>query len=199
MIMFPKPSNCFVHYWAGKYPGRIGALYSPHYWSKPRFYFPYVLDNGCFTCWEPDEFVKMLFKTRECHKPLWVCVPDVVGDAAATVELYETWASVVQAFGYNLAFVAQDGMEPSDVPTNAVACFVGGTTDWKLENAHKFKGVRPWLHIGRVNTIKRLLWAKEIGADSIDGTGWFRGSVNNPKNRQFKDLFKYLEGFEWRP
>ena len=197
--MFPNPTNCFVHHWAGKYPGKIGALYSPSYWSKPRFYFPYVLDNGCYTNWQPQEWVMMLYKAWKCHHPLWAVVPDVVGDAAATMEMWHEWFPIVGAYGFNLAFVAQDGLEPKDVPKNAVACFIGGTTEWKLENAHRFKGVCSWLHVGRVNTIDRLLWAEEIGADSIDGTGWFRGSVNNPKNKQFKDLFRYLEGFEWVP
>ncbi len=31
---------------------------------------------------------------------------------------------------------------------------------------------RRWLHIGRVNSHAAIRWAADLGADSIDGTGW---------------------------
>ena len=90
---------------------------------------------------------------------------------------------------FPLAFACQDGLEPQDVPKQAFACFIGGSTEWKLNNAHKFKGVRPYLHIGRVSTKNRIIWAEQIGADSIDGTGFFRG-----RGKQYYDFIEYFEG-----
>ena len=29
-----------------------------------------------------------------------------------------------------------------------------------------------WIHVGRVNSERRIRWAASLGADSIDGTGW---------------------------
>jgi hypothetical protein len=155
---------------------------------------PYALDNGAFIKWEPEKFHDMLLKARTHHKPLWVVVPDVVGDAEATMKKWHKWQDVVAGFGYPLAFACQDGMEPQDVPKEAICCFIGGTRYWKLANAHKFKGVCDLLHIGRVNGIKNLKWAERIGADSCDGTGWFRAGVHNSSNRAAVDLIEYFEG-----
>ena len=69
-------------------------------------------------------------------------------------------------------------------------CFIGGTTKWKLKNAHKFKGIVEWLHIGRVSTLNRLRWAERIGADSVDGTGFFRDGKDGKRSRE---LIEYLE------
>lgn len=160
-----------VHYLAGKCPGSVGWCMSPDGWKKPPFYMPYALDNGAFTGFDPDAFLNLLEKAKKVHPPMWVAVPDVVGDAEATMRMWHEWH---QRVDFPLAFVAQDGMEPQDVPREAICCFIGGTTKWKLESARRFKGVCRLLHIGRVNTEKRLRWAREIGADSIDGTGFFR-------------------------
>ena len=46
----------------------------------------------------------------------------------------------------------------------------------------------PWLHIGRVNTASRLEWSVDIGADSVDGTGWFRSS------KQQTELIEFVTG-----
>ena len=59
------------------------------------------------------------------------------------------------------------------------ALFIGGSTDWKLGAATralvreaKRRGL--WVHMGRVNSLKRIAYTAEIGCDSIDGTGWMR-------------------------
>ena len=183
------PSNNrsgIVHYFAGKYPDKIGLLYSPDGWNKPPYYMKYALDNGCFKKWEPEKFKTMLLKASLCHSPLWVAVPDVVADPEKTIKKWHEWHDKIY---FPLAFVCQDGHEPQDVPKKAICCFIGGTTEWKLDNAYKFKGVRKLLHIGRVTTIGRLKWAEEIGADSVDGTGWFIA-----KNKQYIDFIKWFEG-----
>ena len=91
--------------------------------------------------------------------------------------------------GFPLAFVAQDGMTPADVPNNAYAVFVGGSTDWKLKNAHIFKGSATWLHVGRVNSEERIRWAEGIGADSVDGTGFFRA-----RDKKYNAFIEFFEG-----
>jgi len=175
MIMPANNGKGIVHYWAGRFPGRIGWLMSPFSWKTPPSYMPYAIDNGAFTRWEPDRFMKILRLSLRNHRPMWIIVPDVVGDAEATLRKWHFWARRVAPFG-PLAFAAQDGMEPSDVPPEAFCTFIGGSTKFKGQ-AERFKGVAPWLHVGRVNGAGRLRWAKEIGADSVDGTGFFRGAT----------------------
>ena len=77
--------------------------------------------------------------TRHCRRPhphlLWVAVPDVVGDADATLERFREWHMWLCHLG-RLAFVLQDGAErPGRVPWDApglCAVFLGGSTQWKL-------------------------------------------------------------------
>jgi hypothetical protein len=185
MIMPANNTSGVVHYLAGAFPGRIGMLLSPSSWKRPPWYMPFGVDNGAFTGFKPAAFVDLLCKIRLCHQPLWVAVPDKVADPEETNRLWRQWCGRIN---YPLAFVAQDGHLPQDIPRGAAAVFVGGSTDWKLTQAHTFKGVAPWLHIGRVNTARRLEWAEEIGADSVDGTGFFRSG------RQRADLIEYVTG-----
>jgi len=190
MIMPANNMSGIVHYFAGKYPGKVGTLNTPFSYKKPPFYLPFALDNGCFTRWDEKEFYLMLRKVSLMRrKPLWVCVPDVVADAEATNKRWHKHNKRISDFGFKLAFVVQDGHEPCDVPKEADAVFVGGSTVWKISTSEKFKGITPWLHIGRVTTESRLRWAESIGADSVDGTGFFRG-----KGKQYFDFIEYFEG-----
>ena len=189
MLMPSNNMSGICHYFAGKYPGKIGLLISPDGWRVPPYYLPYALDNGCFTGWNEDGFFQMLRKASLTQAPLWVAVPDVVADAGVTIRNWWKYYKRVAKHGFPLAFVVQDGMEPQDVPTGAYCVFVGGSTEWKLQNAHKFKGAAEWLHIGRVNTLGRLEWAKWCGADSVDGTGWFRA-----RDKKYYDFIEFFEG-----
>lgn len=193
--MFPGPPRGYVHYLCGRFPGRAGYLFLPlkHFgYTTPPYYMPYAADNGAYTKWSEKHFMEMLILFRKFAKsPLWVVVPDVVGNAEQTMRMWHEWKDRVSSFGYPLAFACQDGMEPQDVPKEAFCAFIGGTTEWKLANAERFKRVCNWLHIGRVSTGARLKWAERIGADSCDGTGWFREGMNG---NRVNALIEYFEG-----
>lgn len=105
---------------------------------------------------------------------LFVAAPDVVADPAATAELFAHWGPRIRDLGFPVAWVAQNGATPADIP-DCDAVFIGGGTEWKLsEYAHaicqeaKRRGL--WVHIGRVNSEKRCITAALMGADSVDGT-----------------------------
>ena len=94
---------------------------------------PWAGDNCAFT----DGFQsELFFEWVETMLPyrdncLFITCPDVVGDAVATLELFEKW---YQHFtGWPLAFVGQDGQEALEFPDpqNWDALFVGGSTQWK--------------------------------------------------------------------
>jgi len=189
MIMPSNNGSGIFHYLVGKYPDKIGWLLNPKQWQVPPFYVKYAIDNGCFKEWNEERFYYMLRRATLVHKPLWVVVPDVVADAENTLKRWHEHKDKVSAFGYNLAFACQDGHEPQDVPKETHCCFIGGSTEWKIKNAEKFKGVAKLLHIGRVNTINRLTWAEQIGADSVDGTGFFRA-----RDKKYYDFINYFEG-----
>lgn len=101
---------------------------------------------------------------------------DVVGDARATLERSLPVVPLIRALGYAAALVAQDGLEELVVPWDSFdVLFVGGTTEWKLSAAARelvaeSKRRGKWVHMGRVNSAQRLLYAQRIGCDSVDGT-----------------------------
>ncbi len=172
----------------------LGHLYSPGGEAGPFPFMPYALDNGAFPAWtngrawEPQPWLDLLGWARQSgQRPLWVLVPDVVGDRAATIAAWHRWAPVAAAYGWPLAFAAQDGMSFDDVPADAAVVFLGGSTEWKWASVSAWCARFPRVHVGRVNTYRWLRVCEDAGAESVDGTGWFRG-----RNAQVEGLKQWL-------
>jgi hypothetical protein len=155
----------------------IGRLLSPRQYSRASDTAdsgrPWAADNDAFLAWDEGRYFEMLDTIQGLPGCLFVTAPDVVGDAAATDRLYPKWADQIAARCLPVGYVAQDGCK--NFPMTAAALFIGGTTEFKLsvEAANlardaKWRG--KWVHMGRVNTWRRLEYAKSIGVDSVDGT-----------------------------
>ena len=196
--MLGNHSSPPIHYWAGKYPNRIGWLVGPSAMTKTKLreWMPYALDNDAFTAWENGSeweekayFTFLDWVATQKIKPLWAAVPDVVTDKDGTLHNWKKYAPRLKNYGWPLAFVAQDGMNPSDVPDEAALVFIGGSYEWKWRSVAKFTGLFPRVHVGRVNTLYRLRRCDELGVESVDGTGWFR----RPE-AEFFQLEEYLAG-----
>ena len=138
----------------------------------------WAADNGRFSA--PQRYTDAKFLAWLDGKPrercLFATAPDVVGDAKATLALSAPMFASIRAAGYPVALVAQDGLENLPVPWDDFdALFIGGSTAWKLSTAaadlageaHR-RG--KWVHMGRVNSLRRLKYADAIGCDSADGT-----------------------------
>lgn len=140
---------------------------------------PLALDNGCYSGFDERKFRKMLddAKHSKCNI-LWIASPDVVGNARETNNLFEAWYDKLTNF--NIAYVGQDGAEDLDLPFDYFDClFIGGTTDWKLSESarcliHHAKHLGKVVHVGRVNSEKRLRYCYRLGVDTVDGSGYFR-------------------------
>lgn len=134
-------------------------------------------DNGVFGKGYPGDdawwtWVQGLPRDR-CR---FVVAPDVVADAAATIERSTPWLPLIRALGLPAAFVAQDGQESLSVPWDEFdVLFVGGSTEWKMSRharalVAEAKRLGKGTHMGRVNSLQRLRYADAIGCDSADGT-----------------------------
>lgn len=201
--MVANQSRAEFHYLAGRYPGRIGWLLSPGApnqirGKRPFPWLPYALDNGAFIAFkngEPfdaDAFRSHLaWAAQQQQAPLWLAVPDVVGDADATLSAWSAWRDECASFGWPLAFVAQDGHDPDDVPADAALTFIGGSTEWKANAIRRFRAAGQRVHVGRVNAYERAMDCFELGVESIDGTGWYH---DNP--RQLRGIFRLCEEIE---
>jgi len=159
---------------------RLGCLIVPGSRNEPFPGKPWAADNGAFSGFDAEAFVVMLERLRVLdyawRRCLFVAAPDVVGKAVPTLEKFSRWQIVIRAFGFPVAFVAQDGLRPEQVPWRDMeAIFIGGSTEWKLgpeaaDLARIAKQNRKWVHMGRVNTKRRFRHADRIGCDSVDGT-----------------------------
>lgn len=137
----------------------------------------WAVDNGAYSDFNAERYLRRLKRHEHIRpRPLFVSVPDVVGSARRTLELFYHWKDLLR--GWPLALVAQDGLQNFSVPWPYIsALFVGGTTHWKLgEHAaacvKAAKALGKHVHIGRINTPDRFTYfMDELKADSCDGSG----------------------------
>jgi hypothetical protein len=162
---------------------------------------PYALDNDAFSAWKSGQawdesaWKKLLAKAAaQPQGPMWALVPDVVANREATLANWNKYRGVVADYGWPLAFAVQDGMESGDVPREASVVFVGGSTRWKWRTARQWCANFPRVHIGRVR-VRKLQLAEEMGAESIDGTGFMRETFYGKPARQLK---AFIEGYRDR-
>jgi hypothetical protein len=151
---------------------------------------PYGLDNGCFSQFNFKAWVKLV-EDADRERPLFVTVPDMVGDAQRTAELYEHFAGRYLR-GLPLAYVLQDNQKNVQIPWSEIdAVFVGGKDSFKHSD-ECLNAVRTgvmikrstrqklYVHIGRVNSWDRADWWLRAGekygfkVDSVDGSGMSR-------------------------
>ena len=142
----------------------------------------WAADNDAYSAWDELRYRQMLNAIKDLPPPLFVTLPDVVGDAAATLLLAFDWHRQLRRRDLPIALVAQDGLTVKTTPWEALdALFIGGSTEFKMSDTArrltseaKERGL--WVHMGRVNGHRRLRFAKAIGCDSVDGTSlsWFR-------------------------
>ena len=199
MVMVSNFSGMRWGWLAGKFPGRIGHLYSSDGFRGPWEFCPYALDNGRYPAWssgkkwDGEAYLKLLERAGSSGQaPLWVLAPDVVADHLQTIDEWHKWRSHLGIYGWPLAFAVQDGMVPTDVPEGAEVVFVGGTAKWKWQNLHVWTDAFKRVHVGRVNGGAKLWYCHELGVESVDGTGWKH--VDN--RTQWPALVEYLKRSE---
>jgi hypothetical protein len=152
---------------------------------------PYALDNGAWTAFQQgrsfdeDAFMRAVDKVGE-HAD-WIVLPDIVQGGLASLDYSLLWLERLRGLEKRLLIAVQDGMEIDDVrdylsPT--VGIFVGGSTEWKERTAGVWGSVARrrncYLHVGRVNSVRRIRLCAAAGADSIDGTSASRFALTLP-------------------
>lgn len=145
----------------------------------PRFR-TWAADNGCFSQ-GPRFSLAAYLAWLERLQPyaatcLFAVAPDVMGDAVATWQRSYEPLLLIREMRYRAALVAQDGFEDMTPEWDAFdALFIGGTTEWKLSRyawdaAREARARGKWVHMGRVNSGRRITTARLMGCDSADGT-----------------------------
>lgn len=198
MLYFATPSTLAVR--AAMAGGHLGAIVSPKQGNRLPPGIRFVIDNNCGPGKDGQagasyvghraylEYLSHM-SAQARQRCLFATAPDVLCDAASTLDLLEGFYGAMRAwFGLPVALVAQDGLEHLDVPWRWFdVLFLGGSTTWKLGPAARAltaeaKACGKWVHMGRVNSLRRLQYAQATGCDSADGTYLaFAPDVNLPR------------------
>lgn len=148
---------------------------TPHEW-------PFFVDNGVYTGdFDPDEWLDTLdyALTTVPSDPDFFVLPDVFGDAEATIEKHREWLYKkplpVRSGEVKRYWVVQPGLpvdEQFDAIEGCQGVFVGGPVRWKrahgaeiVQRAHEQDLLA---HIGNPGSADGLVWAYDVGFDSVD-------------------------------
>ncbi|MBC7198302.1 MAG: hypothetical protein H5U32_03535 [Pseudomonas balearica] len=142
---------------------------------------PYALDNGAWTAFQQGEPFDELAFGRAVdllgESADWIVLPDIVAGGMASLEFSLRWMERLKGIPTRLLLAVQNGMEPDDVRellSPAVGLFVGGDTQWKLATVNTWGQLARrrncYMHVGRVNSAKRIALCAAAGARSVDGT-----------------------------
>lgn len=167
---------------------------------------PYMLDNGAWSVFQDRERARrsgmsskdlaalpvfdhdgfMAAVYRWGARADWIVLPDIVGGGLDSLTLSLSYVGLLD--GLPLLLAVQDGMTPahlSGLPDAVGGVFVGGSTEWKLQNISVWgafcRGRGLWCHVGRVNSMRRIAQCQGAGVNSCDGTSATRFAVNLPK------------------
>lgn len=182
--------------------GYLGFIDTPAQGNVRPAGLAWCADNGAFGKGYPgdDAYLEWLDEQPERESCLFAVAPDVVCDHQRTFRRSDRVMHHIQALGYPVAFVGQNGAHPYNVPWRDIdVLFLGGDTDWKLGEAARelvayAKQLGKRVHMGRVNSQRRMRYAQFIGCDSVDGTYLtFGPDTNLPK------LLGWVEGERTQP
>ena len=190
-----------------QFPDHLGVLHTPQNGNRLcSLPLPWACDNSAFSNPDDSKYWKLCMNSwgmERFHPPLWMAVPDVVGDHTATRRLFDWWIkywlSEMEFIPFRLAFVLQNGCTVDEVPWDDIAAvFVGGDNDFKLRQSAPLidaaKSRDKLVHIGRVNTHRRLRYAFDLGADTVDGTNYSMFSETH-----LPGALAFVKGLEKRP
>lgn len=170
---------------------------------------PYVFDNGAWAChqagveWEPGPLLRLAERLgleypggywREGLGRGWLALPDIVGGGQASLDrslafLEEHRGGFLSDQVAHWLLVVQDGMTVDQIrpviERHHLGVFVGGSTEWKWRTVHDWAELAMdtgrYIHVGRVNTLRRTTLCRDLGVCSADGSSVTRFAVNAEK------------------
>lgn len=161
--------------------------------KRPAPGMPYVLDNGAWSAhtlgipWDADAFRELVKEWGAGAD--WVAAPDIVCGGMASLKRSLSWMPWLLPRCRRVVIPVQDGMKADDLAPHVgadVGIFVGGSTEWKESSTLAEWGPLSsstgcWLHVARVNSVRRIAICKDAGAHSIDGSSVSRFRKTLPK------------------
>jgi hypothetical protein len=163
----------------------------------------YGLDNGAWSAFQQGRpfndlaFMRAVEKVGEGAD--WIVLPDIVAGGMRSLDLSLAWMDRLRGLPTPLLIAVQNGMELDDVRRHlspSIGIFIGGDTAWKESTAIAWGQLARrrncYLHVGRVNTARRIAICAAAGANSYDGSSVTRFAKTLPpldKATRQPDLF----------
>lgn len=152
--------------------------FMPHE-RRNRAGFRYAIDNGAWHAYQHGlQFNEIAFASayeRLAMEADFAVLPDIVAGGLQSLEYSLSWRDRLRACPTFLA--VQDGMTAAHVAPaldGIAGIFVGGSTEWKERSLPTWGSLarqqRVKLHVGRVNTARRIFLSEAAGATSFDGS-----------------------------
>lgn len=167
----------------------LGWMLQPADRMRPAPGIRFAIDNGCFRRFDEPAWRKMIHRIAATGlAPDFSVAPDILAGGPRSAELSYRYRRELDAHGWRVYLVLQDGMSPDfirSVYRDWDGLFVGGTTAFKIKVIREIADLDCQKHVGRVNSLKRLLYAEKHGVQSADGTGLAR--FNSPRHQKIEN------------
>ena len=178
--------------WKNADKSKFGFITSPRNGAVAQIEdgYKWAIDNGAFTgVFDEDRYFYTLKRyTKYLETCLFAVCPDTLCDSVETLSKWDLYSDRIKSIGYPVAFVCQNGQENLPIPDNYDVLFIGGSDEWRvagcgaIECIRKAKASGKWVHVGRVNSLKRVKHFMLEGVDSVDGTYVSFGPDKNYKS-----------------
>lgn len=120
-------------------------------------------------------------------RALWLVLPDIVCGGIASLALSLEWLDRLRGHPSILLIAVQDGMTPAMIAPFVgprVGIFVGGSDEWKEATLEAWGALAAetgcYLHVGRVNSARRIFLVLAALAHSFDGSSVTRYAKTLP-------------------
>lgn len=195
------------------YIGGFCTPYDPFPGTMITFGRPWGGDSGAFTKkFSPKEFFSWLHRIKTyISTNLFIACPDAVYNAYDTLLLYREYSTLIKSIGFRIALVAQDGLKFDEFGVYSFygedlihnreyvewidfhCLFIGGTTEYKdgleVEKLIKYAQYKNRIvHVGRVNSGRRLRHFKALHVDTVDGT-----HIRFKPKQSIQEIMKWME------
>lgn len=182
-----------------------GVFTSPRTYISPiyalAYEVPWAADNDCFTEYKPDRIKRWLEKWANTPGCQFFNAPDVLLDAEKTTDRFHEWQPIISGHGFPVAYTVQNGCHVDMMPWDTIdALFIGANDQWRtkanlvpiISEANR-RGL--WVHMGRIHSIPKVHFAKEIECTSFDSTAFARhGKYSIQKIRSRIIAQEYTQG-----
>ena len=158
---------------------KIPRMITPRIGGRPAEGEIWAADNGRYSDrinYKGDEFYLGWLSRMPVETCLFATAPDTFSDAITTLRESIPLLPRIRALGYKAALVAQPTMTIEMTPWDDFdVLFIGGPDEWQFSERLTLlvkEAIRRGkkVHMGRVNSLRRMRYAASLGCESVDGT-----------------------------